>query len=188
MPIISGGGGGGAAFNGGTITNPLAIHPGAGNAGLVIVGVDGGSTKLIDASALHSIFTVDSDGGFVFSSDDGAGLTVHGAGSSANLSVSDDQASSNAVSMSTSALAAAINILPQGTAVTGLRQENTLGDPVLETRPIGVVILTHAAPADGTLAAGECNLWFDQTNGAAKLMVKAKQADGTVRTAAVALA
>jgi hypothetical protein len=47
---------------------------------------------------------------------------------------------------------------------------------------------THAAPADGDLAAGELRLWFDQTNGAAKLMVKAKSADGTVVTAAVALA
>lgn len=46
----------------------------------------------------------------------------------------------------------------------------------------------NAAPADADLAAGEMKLWFDQTNGAAKLMVKAKQADGTVRTAAVALA
>jgi hypothetical protein len=187
VPIISGGG---AAFNGGTITNTLAIHPGAGNPGLVIVGVDGGSTKLIDASALHSTFTVDSDGGFVFSSDDGAGLTVHGVGNSANLSVSDDRASSNAVSMSTSVAAAAVNILPQGTAVTGFRQQNTLGDPVLETRPIGLVILTHAAPADGTLAAGECAFWFDQTDGVGntKLMVKGKSADGTVKSGTVVLA
>jgi hypothetical protein len=47
---------------------------------------------------------------------------------------------------------------------------------------------THAAPADGDLAAGELRFWFDQTNGSAKLMVKAKQADGTVGAAAVALA
>ncbi len=51
-----------------------------------------------------------------------------------------------------------------------------------------IVIATHAAPADAELAAGDCALWFDQTNGAAKLMVKAKQADGTVKTASVALA
>jgi hypothetical protein len=46
----------------------------------------------------------------------------------------------------------------------------------------------HAAPSDGSIQTGELALWFDQTNGAAKLMVKAKQADGTVKTAAVALA
>lgn len=45
----------------------------------------------------------------------------------------------------------------------------------------------HAAPADPAINAGECALWLDQTDGAAKLMVKAKQADGTVRTAAIAL-
>jgi hypothetical protein len=46
---------------------------------------------------------------------------------------------------------------------------------------------THAAPADASLSAGDLALWFDQTNGAAKLMVKGKSANGTVVTAAVAL-
>ena len=40
----------------------------------------------------------------------------------------------------------------------------------------------NAAPADGDLAAGDMGIWFDQSNGAAKFMVKAKQADGTVKT------
>lgn len=44
------------------------------------------------------------------------------------------------------------------------------------------------APADGDLVAGQCALWFDQTDGAAKLMVKAKSANGTVRTGSLALA
>lgn len=43
-------------------------------------------------------------------------------------------------------------------------------------------------PADADLSAGEMSIWFDSTNGASKLMVKAKQADGTVKTASVALA
>jgi hypothetical protein len=46
----------------------------------------------------------------------------------------------------------------------------------------------NAAPADADIAAGELALWLDPTNGAAKFMAKAKQADGTVRTAAIALA
>jgi hypothetical protein len=46
----------------------------------------------------------------------------------------------------------------------------------------------NAAPADASLAAGQAALWYDSTNGASKLMVKAKQADGTVKTAAIALA
>lgn len=46
----------------------------------------------------------------------------------------------------------------------------------------------HAAPADADLDAGAMAVWFDQTNGAAKLMIKAKSADGTVATGQVALA
>ena len=48
-------------------------------------------------------------------------------------------------------------------------------------------IETHSAPADGSLAAGELVFWFDQTNGAGKLMIKAKTANGTVVTGSVTL-
>ena len=51
-----------------------------------------------------------------------------------------------------------------------------------------IMFRQHSAPANGDLATGECALWFDQTNGAAKLMIKAKQADGTVKTGSVSLA
>jgi hypothetical protein len=50
-----------------------------------------------------------------------------------------------------------------------------------------LVTALHAAPADGDLAAGECAIWFDQTDGAGKLMIKAKTADGTVATGSVTL-
>lgn len=43
------------------------------------------------------------------------------------------------------------------------------------------------APDDTALSAGQFSLWFDDTNGAAKLMIKAKQADGTVKTGFVAV-
>lgn len=49
------------------------------------------------------------------------------------------------------------------------------------------VITNHAAPADGELVAGELALWFDQTNGAAKLKLKGKSANGTVVVGEVAL-
>jgi hypothetical protein len=45
-----------------------------------------------------------------------------------------------------------------------------------------------SAPADADLATGELALWFDSSAGAARLMVKAKDAGGTVRTATIALA
>jgi len=48
-----------------------------------------------------------------------------------------------------------------------------------------IVIQRHSAPADDDLAAGDMAIWFDQTNNAAKLMIKAKQADGTVKTGSV---
>jgi hypothetical protein len=45
----------------------------------------------------------------------------------------------------------------------------------------------HTAPADADLATGEMAIWFDQTSGAAKLKIKAKDSGGTVRTGEVAL-
>ncbi len=49
------------------------------------------------------------------------------------------------------------------------------------------IIALHSAPSSSVLAAGECAIWFDQTNGAAKLKIKAKQANGTVVSGEVAL-
>lgn len=45
----------------------------------------------------------------------------------------------------------------------------------------------NAAPADATLAAGGFSLWLDATDGAGKLMVKAKTANGTVVAGSVTL-
>jgi hypothetical protein len=45
----------------------------------------------------------------------------------------------------------------------------------------------NSAPADAELSSGELALWFDSTNGAGKLMIKAKTANGTVVTGQVAL-
>lgn len=50
-----------------------------------------------------------------------------------------------------------------------------------------VFIVGTTAPADGDLAANQCALWFDPTDGAAALMVKAKQANGTVKTGTLAV-
>ena len=51
-----------------------------------------------------------------------------------------------------------------------------------------LVTAANAAPADNTLNAGEAALWLDATNGAGKLMVKAKTANGTVVAGSVTLA
>ncbi len=62
-----------------------------------------------------------------------------------------------------------------GNALTRINKSGAIGTQV------------HSAPADADIGAGELFFWFDQTNGAAKVMFKAKQADGTVRTGQVAL-
>ncbi|MFZ5450265.1 MAG: hypothetical protein ACOZF2_00110 [Thermodesulfobacteriota bacterium] len=54
-------------------------------------------------------------------------------------------------------------------------------------RGVGLFNTLNSAPADGDLAAGECALWFDKTDGASKLMIKAKQNDGSVKTGSVSL-
>jgi hypothetical protein len=67
--------------------------------------------------------------------------------------------------------------------------ENIAGDSGALVGPqYGLLVWRNTAPDDGDLFAGACALWYDPTNGASKLMLKAKQADGTVKTAAIALA
>jgi len=50
-----------------------------------------------------------------------------------------------------------------------------------------IVIMGTTIPADGDLAANEICLYLDPTNGAGKLKIKAKTANGTVVTGSVAL-
>ena len=51
-----------------------------------------------------------------------------------------------------------------------------------------LMVRKNAAPADADLVANEAAWWFDSANGAAKAMFKGKTADGTVVSAAVAMA
>lgn len=71
------------------------------------------------------------------------------------------------------------NFQARGNGSTPLSRFNK--DGVLMTK-------VTTAPADADLNSGEVAIYFDSTNGAAKLKIKAKQADGTVRTGEVALA
>lgn len=60
----------------------------------------------------------------------------------------------------------------------------------LDRRPIGLGHLATArtnAPDDDQLAPGQAVLWLDPTNEAARLMVTAKQADGTLKTGSIPL-
>jgi hypothetical protein len=66
--------------------------------------------------------------------------------------------------------------------------QDSAGAVLARTNKAGYRIISRtAAPADADLAAGELTQWFDQTTGAAKLMIKGKNAAGTVVTGQVAL-
>lgn len=58
--------------------------------------------------------------------------------------------------------------------------------PLISGAGAGAVVLGgNAAPADADIIPGQAFLWFDPTNGASSLNVKAKENDGTVVTAQV---
>ena len=66
-----------------------------------------------------------------------------------------------------------------------------VGKPITVTGAViasgALFTAANAAPADGALVAGQLAIWYDDTNGAGKIMFKAKQADGTVKTGSVAV-
>jgi len=63
------------------------------------------------------------------------------------------------------------------------------GTGVFATDNAGNLIQARAAvPADAALLASHFALWLDASPGATKLMIKAKDSGGTVRTAAINLA
>jgi hypothetical protein len=65
-------------------------------------------------------------------------------------------------------------------------------DPVggVNVRASGYMVIAYigGAPADGQLWNGSAAFWFDRTNGASKMMVKAKSQDGTVVSGSINLA
>lgn len=78
----------GTPFNGGTITEGLTIaDPDGAEDQLTITGTGAGSAKLINATAVHTSFTLDSDGGLVYASDDFPQLLIDGGATSARLNI-----------------------------------------------------------------------------------------------------
>lgn len=66
--------------------------------------------------------------------------------------------------------------------------EGSLPNPTIGIYKQGMLKISGVAPANGVINAGELFLYYDPTNGAAKLMLKGKTANGTVVTGQVALA
>ena len=90
-------------------------------------------------------------------------------------------------SLATNAVGIAVRAIANMTA--NLQEWQNSSGTVLSTVSENGYLTTriNTGPADAELAAGEAAYWFDSTNGAAKLMIKAKQADGTVVTGSVTL-
>lgn len=82
-----------------------------------------------------------------------------------------------------------VAVVGHSTQTANLMEWHTSGGTVLGTISENGYFTTRktAAPADAELATGELAIWFDATAGSAKLMVKAKNASGTVVTGSVPL-
>lgn len=82
----------------------------------------------------------------------------------------------------------ALGVVALGVDHTGAGAVASVQDEIaLGTVNHFVILRTKAAPADASIPTSGFTLWLDDTDGAGKLMVKAKTANGTVATAAVAL-
>lgn len=70
----------------------------------------------------------------------------------------------------------------------GFESYHPLGQKSLQSRFRGISLWSeNSVPTDGDVIAREAVIWFDSTNGAAKLMIKAKTENGTVVTGSVNL-
>jgi hypothetical protein len=182
----------GTPFNGGTITSELIVDTAAttGQA-LELTGTRTTQQPVFKIDYPHQTVSIDSDGVVAIGSDDTLDVTLQGTSSPARLHVASDQTNRCDTDLRTDA---GVRTTAVGSGLALMEVVNANGDNVFRAITFAgsaedaLVFKINAAPADGELAAGECALWFDQTDGAGKLMVKAKTANGTVVTAAIALA
>lgn len=160
--------GGGGTFNGGTITEPLTIDLSDADPG-----VQGFHVVLPnDFDFSVKAFSIEIDGQFSLLE-----YTTGGAVSTAGnpLITAGGEISTDSGTITTE-------------SENGVRVVAANGNTVLNAiTTYGVLAAVHDAPADNLLVAGHAAIWFDQTNGAGKLMIKAKTANGTVVTGQVAL-
>lgn len=192
-------------FNGGTVTDPLVVDSSSTSATALTVDSGGASAPIASLRKSNGdpIFYVHPGttfpGGvaptlYVNRTDvsialgAGNGFNVGGTGGNTNLFVD----STGAVQIQP----------PPGSTDTPLSIKTEGNSGALEVDRFGastfgflarfygaLIAALNTVPADGTLAAGECALWFDATNGVGntKLMCKGKSLDGTVKTATVAV-
>ena len=175
MGVVTGGGGGGTPSAGAA---PFTITETNGTSkGLVISSQGAAGVNAFELDAPHTSASIDGDGVYTFASDDEAQLIVEGTGNSRAFIQAVNTPTVTQASMFAGPSGGQINVT-----------DATNADVAEISYILGVMTALHSAPADIDINSGMACLWFDQTNGASKLMVKAKSANGTVVTGSVALA
>jgi HK97 family phage major capsid protein len=147
------------AFNGGTITSTLSIEPATGP--VLSLGPALGFALLEMADATTQVVATFSAGGELDLETTGTAITP--------------------------LIVAPQTPLDAGKRVASFFAHNAGSEASGFLRGGYFFTKLSAAPADAELAAGELALWFDKTNGAAKLKIKGKSANGTVVQGEVAL-
>lgn len=179
----------GSTFNGGTVTEPLTVESGVDETQLTVEGIVGQDQPLIKANlggTTPGLFLDVWDGQAVvavgaYSPEAGTAGRVlisgedQGAAGIASVSVADDLGQ-QAITLTANPTANVLSVVTGGVVRLRINKTGYL------------IVQTVAAPADADLSANQMALWFDATNGAGKLMIKAKTANGTVVTGNVALA
>jgi hypothetical protein len=197
--LISGGSGG--SFDGGTIHGALLVQPTspalAPLEALAPVGTAAGSGTIFEAATVENSgqLAVNADGSTFIQADGAAGLNndalvVKGSGAYYNaanenllLRVLNDDGTP-VVSVDSGG---AVSVVLAAADTAFVVRDLSNGHIPLQVSRNQLRLLLPTVPADGSLADSEFSLWLDATPGATKLMVKAKDSGGTVRTAAIAL-
>jgi hypothetical protein len=166
------------AFNGGTITNELVIDTGAAtDQALELQGTRTTELDVLKIDYPHMALEIDSGGFTEITSDNGATLVLKATADSTALLGLTNEPTVSSVLMDAEPGGAVVQVTGAGGTVAAALDGFQ-----------GVLIAVPTAPADANISVGAAYLWFDRTNGASKLMVKGKSANGTVVAAAIALA
>jgi hypothetical protein len=170
------GGGGSEPFGGGTITQPLTIDlPTGGAANGLVVKNDDQPVAFIrtDISGTGAAATTILD------------LQADGSGAS-KIALTDDTFDGEVViGTKGSYFQPRSTVADASQTIEGVDKSGN--DKFLFLADGSVIFGRNAVIPDTDLAAGQFGFWLDPTNGASKLMIKAKSTNGTVVTGEVAL-
>lgn len=148
---------------------------------------DVGITRYDSGANRNALQVLDNDGSPAFAIAGKGGVVASGystpvAGDVTTLG----QLHARAVADANPALTAQRKSATQSAVIFGILDENSA---LLSWFNKGGYFVTaiHSAPSDGDIVAGQCFFWFDQTAGASKLKIKAKNVSGTIVTGEVSL-